>query len=350
MPAIRVLVVDDSALVRQMVTHVLAEVPRIEVVGTARDGVEALTLARELKPDVITLDIQMPKMDGLAALPHLVRDTNARVVMLSSVSDPETTYQALELGAVDFVGKPAQGLATALDELAKELVRAIRTAARISPAKRHVIASPPSAVPGASAADGDPDRLVVIAASTGGPLALERVFAGLRPDPHTAYLIVQHLPPGFAASLGARLGRAGGLPIVEAEDGTRLRAGHGYVAPYGSHMMVEGRPGRHTRIVLSEGPHIHGLRPSADPLFESAASEYGSRTTGVVLTGMGSDGAHGLLAIRKMGGRTIVQDEETSVVWGMPGAAVRLGAAAIVVPLDGIAAEIAAGTKEARRQ
>ncbi len=350
MPAIRVLVVDDSALVRQMVTHVLTGQARIEVIGTARDGVEAVKLARELNPDVITLDIQMPVMDGLEALPFLVRDTDARVVVLSSVNDPETTYQALERGAVDFVSKPSQGLASALDDLSRQLIRAIRIAYRISPEKRRVTPMRPGAGPATGAAAGDPDRVVVIASSTGGPLALEHVFAGLRADAHCAYLVVQHLPPGFSASLAARLGRAGGFPVVEAEDGMRLRAGHGYVAPYGTHMTVEGKPGAQTRIVLSDGPHIHGLRPSADPLFESAASTYRSRTTGVVLTGMGADGAHGLLSIRKAGGATIAQDEETSVVWGMPGSAVRLGAAEIVAPLDRVADEIAAAAREVRKR
>ena len=349
MPAIRVLVVDDSALVRQMVTHVLTGASNIEVVGTARDGVEALTLARQLNPDVITLDIQMPRMNGLEVLPHLVRDTEARVVMLSSVSDPDTTYQALESGAVDFVAKPSEGLATGLEALGMDLVRAIRTANRVPPEKRRIAKSAPGQRPGVSAADGDPDRLVAIAASTGGPLALEHVFAGLRPDPHSAFLVLQHLPPGFAASLAARLGRASGFPVVEAEDGMRVRTGHGYIAPHGKHMTIEGCPGGRTRIALSDGAHIHGVRPSADPLFESVAETFGMRSTGVVLTGMGSDGAHGLLAIRKAGGRTIAQDEKSSVVWGMPGAAVRLNAAAIVAPLDRIAAEIGGSGKEVRR-
>lgn len=240
------------------------------------------------------------------------------------------------------------GLATGLDELGTELVRAIRTAYRVPPEKRRIAPARPEAAPGLAAVEGDPDRVIVIASSTGGPLALEHVFAGLRSDPHTAFLVVQHLPPGFACSLAARLSRACGFEVVQAEDGMRLRAGHGYVAPYGTHMTIEGRPGGRTRIVLSEGPHIHGLRPSADPLFDSAAEVFGPRVIGVVLTGMGSDGAHGLLAIKRAGGTTVVQDEDSSVVWGMPGAAVRLGAAMSVLPLDRIADQITR-MKEAKR-
>jgi two-component system chemotaxis response regulator CheB len=187
---------------------------------------------------------------------------------------------------------------------------------------------------------GDPYQLVCIAASTGGPLALERVFAGLRTDASVSYLVVQHLPAGFAGSFAARLGRVAGFPVLEAADGMRLRSGVGYVAPYGTHMQVIGAPGAATLIRLVDGPTLHGLKPSADPLFESAAECFGSAVTGVVLTGMGSDAALGMVAIRAAGGSTIAQDEDTSVVWGMPGAAVKLGATQFVVPIDRVAVEI----------
>jgi two-component system chemotaxis response regulator CheB len=181
---------------------------------------------------------------------------------------------------------------------------------------------------------------VCIASSTGGPLALERVFAGLLTDAPAAFLVVQHLPAGFSGSFAERLSRVAGFTVLEAMDGMRVRAGWGYLAPYGTHMKVTGSPGFETTIRLVDGPTLHGLKPSADPLFESAAEAYGSAVTGVVLTGMGSDAALGMVAIQDAGGATIAQDEETSVVWGMPGAAVRLGAAQYVVPIDRVAVEV----------
>jgi two-component system chemotaxis response regulator CheB len=341
MASIRVLVVDDSALVRQIVTHVLSEAPRVEVVGTARNGVEAVAAVRKLMPDVVTLDIQMPEMDGLEALKHIIRDSSARVVMLSSLDDPETTYKALETGAVEFIAKPREGLASSMDRLSGELVRAVRTAYAISPDKRLTPVPPVAAVePPADRSPSDPIQLVVIASSTGGPLALERVFAGLRSDAPAAFLVVQHLPAGFSGSFAARLARVAGFPVVEAADGMRVSAGVGYIAPYGTHMKVSGAPAHATTIQLVDGPTLHGLKPSADPLFESAAEAYGSAVTGVVLTGMGSDGALGMVAIRAAGGTTVAQDEDTSVVWGMPGAAVHLGAAQYVVPIDRVAVEV----------
>lgn len=341
MAAIRVLVVDDSALVRQIITHVLGDAPRIEVVGVARNGVEAVEAVKALNPDVVTLDIQMPEMDGMEALRLIVRDSDARVVMLTSVDDPEVAYRALEAGATDFILKPREGLASSIDRLTVELVRAVKAAHAASPDKR-ARTTPPTApaVPHLPAVGGDPERLVCIAASTGGPLALDRVFAGLEPDASAAFLVVQHLPAGFSTSLAARLSKVAGFPVEEAATGMRVLAGHGYVAPHGTHMRVVGAPGSPTRIELVKGPTLHGLIPSADPLLESAAECFGARTIGVVLTGMGSDAAVGLLSVREAGGHTIAQDEQTSVVWGMPGSAVKIGAAQCVVPIDRVAVEI----------
>jgi two-component system chemotaxis response regulator CheB len=289
----------------------------------------------------------MPEMDGLEALRHIVRESKARVVMLTSVDDPDTTYRALELGAIEFIGKPHEGLASAIDRLGSELVRAVRTAYAVSPGKRSQAAPPAAASePKPAAAPGDPQSVVVIASSTGGPLALEQVFAGLRTDEPASFLVVQHLPAGFATSFAARLARIAGFPVVEAQDGMRLQIGNGYVAPWGTHMRIEGKPGHATLIRLVEGPTLHGLKPSADPLFESAAEAFGKRVVGVVLTGMGSDGAYGLSVIRAAGGSTIAQDEDTSVVWGMPGAAVRLGAAQSVAPIEKVAVEVRRALRE----
>lgn len=343
---IRVLVVDDSALIRQMLTHALALDPRIEVVGIARNGVEAIERARALEPDVVTLDIEMPELSGLEALPHLIRDTQARVLMLSSLDDPDTTYAALSAGAVDFIPKPKGGFASSLSDLADGLIKKIKTAYRIDPDKRFQIST--AKLAGRDGADADAlpaaggplRRLVVLAASTGGPPALEQVFTGLSPDLPAAYLVVQHLPAGFTESFARRLAKLSGLPVREGRAGTVIESGHGYIAPHGSHMVVRGVPGGRTTIGLRDLPPLHGVKPSADPLFESAAEAYGASVTGVVLTGMGQDGAAGLAAIVGAGGRTVVQDEDSSVVWGMPGAAVRRGAAHAIVPIDRVATEI----------
>lgn len=352
---IRVLVVDDSALIRQMLTHALALDPRIEVVGIARTGAEAIEKVVELKPDVITLDIEMPEMSGLDALPYIMRESPARVLMLSSVDDPDTTYTALSRGAVDFIAKPRGGFASSLTDLAELLLKKIKIAYRIEPDKRggQTGGAPPTTPldpsrvrkttgPCASTMN----RVVVIAASTGGPPALEQVFSGLTDDLPAAFLVVQHLPTGFAASLAKRLAMRAGFPIVEAQGGMRVEPGHGYVAPAGWHLTVRGRSGQAASLSLDDSAARHGVRPSADSLFESAAKAFGSSVTGVVLTGMGQDGAVGLAAIRGVGGTTVVQDESTSVVWGMPGAAVKIGAAQYIVPLDRVATEIRRTVRE----
>lgn len=340
---IKVLVVDDSALIRQMLSRALSVDPSIEIVGSAKTGLEAIEKANALQPDVVTLDIEMPELSGLEALPHIVKTTPARVVMLSSLSDAETTYQALERGAVDFLVKPAAGVALSLADLSEVLIKKIKTANRVSPDRRLVSGAekmqaglPPSS--GSGPRRGPAERAVAIAASTGGPPALERVFSGLTAELPAAYLVVQHLPAGFTASLARRLARVTDIEVVEAEDGMPIEEGVAYLAPHGTHTRVTGVSVR--RLGLEEGPPLHGVRPAADPLLESVASAYGDRAVGVVLTGMGADGAAGLKFIREAGGDTIAQDEETSVVWGMPGAATRLGAAARVVPIGSVSAEI----------
>lgn len=352
---IRVLVVDDSALIRQMLAHALALDPRIEVVGIAKTGVEAIEKVIELKPDVITLDIEMPEMTGLDALPYIMRESPARVLMLSSVDDPDTTYAALSRGAVDFIAKPKGGFASSLTDLAELLLKKIKTAYRIDPDKRGgetggaVLAElrgPSQLRKSEGPCACTMDRVVVLAASTGGPPALEQVFAGLSEDLPASYLVVQHLPPGFTASLAKRLAKQAGFPVVEAENGMKVEPGHGYVAPAGRHMTVGGRSKLTASLALDDSATRHGVRPSADSLFESAAKAFGSGVTGVVLTGMGQDGAAGLAAIRGVGGTTVVQDEPTSVVWGMPGAAVKMGAAQFVVPLDRVATEIRRTVRE----
>jgi len=343
---IRVLVVDDSALIRQMLTRALAMDPRVEVVGTAKTGVEAVEKSRELQPDVVTLDIEMPEMTGLEALPHIRKHTTARIVMLSAVDDPDTTYRALSMGAVDFIPKPASGVAGSITELSEVLIKKIKTANRITAEHAARVHEQMAPVGGDQRSDTEADAptgplvaCVAIASSTGGPPALERVFAGLSGSMPAAYIIVQHLPAGFSASLARRLEAAGEIPVAEARDGDVIEPGRAYIAPHGWHAAVEKSAGAF-RIRLTEDAPLHGVRPAADVLLKSVADVFGDAGVGVVLTGMGADGASGAREIRLAGGDTIVQDENTSVVWGMPGAAVRLGAASRVVPVGLVAAEI----------
>lgn len=354
MPAtIRVLVVDDSALIRQMLTRALSMDPRIEVIGTAKTGIEAVEKSRELHPDVVTLDIEMPELSGLEALPHLRKHSDARVVMLSSLDDPDTTYRALSLGAVDFLTKPQAGVASSITELTDMLLKKIKTAYRITPAQAAAVFDAVQAqragdpTPSGVADTVVPDRMagvpatvcVAIASSTGGPPVLERVFSGLSRSLDAAFILVQHLPPGFSSSLARRLSTVGDIPVVEAARGQVLERGCAYIAPYGRHVVVR-RDGVVGTLDFTEEAPRHGVRPAADPLLESVAEHFGSDGVAVVLTGMGSDGAEGALAVRLAGGDVVVQNEESSVVWGMPGAALRRGATHRVTPVGLIAAEI----------
>jgi len=347
---IRVLVVDDSALIRQMLTRALSVDPRVEVVGTARTGVEAISQAQLLAPDVITLDIEMPELSGLEALPYIRKACDARILMLSTLDDPDTTYEALSLGAIDFIPKPKSGVASSLSELSDSLLKKIRTAYRVTPGvaseQYHPAAETAAGAPGSAGGQrvsaGQPvhiESLVAIAASTGGPPALERLFSGLSASLPASYLIVQHLPQGFSSSLARRLSAVGDIEVVEAGAGMPLRVGTAYLAPSGRHMVVE-TVGGMPRIGFDDSPSMHGVRPSADPLFQSVSEAFGANTVGVVLTGMGADGKDGMTMIRDAGGTTIAQDEATSVVWGMPGAAAKSGAARYVVPIGLIAAEV----------
>lgn len=351
--AIKVLVVDDSALIRQMLGRVLSVDPRLEVVGTARNGVEAIEKALELAPDVITLDIAMPELTGIEALPYLMKATPARVVMLSSLDDSDTTYQALAQGAVDFLVKPKTGVATSLTEFSEILIKKIMTAYRISPERRfelrHISQPVAELLPAARAAElpstaAKIEKIVAIAASTGGPPALETVFSGLTAALPAAYVVVQHLPAGFTESLARRLSRVTDVHVEEGRPGVLLRPGVAYIAPHGRHMKVVGSTA--ARLRMEDGPPMHGVRPAADPLFMSVGEAFGPRSIGVVLTGMGSDGAQGLKHILDGGGETIVQDEKSSTVWGMPKAAIGVGAADRVVPLQQVAVEIRRAFRE----
>ncbi len=354
---IKVLVVDDSALIRQMLTRALSLDPRIQVVGSAKTGVEAIEKVASLDPDVITLDIEMPELTGIEALPHITRSSRARVVMLSGVDDPDTTYQALALGAVDFIVKPRAGFATSLSDLSELVIKKIKTAYRVDPERRMVsgvahagqietLSESPETRRQQAPLGAAPvlERAVAFAASTGGPPALELVFSGLSRSLPCTYVIVQHLPAGFTASLARRLSKVTDIRVIEGRQGMVLEGGTAYIAPHGAHMLVEGT--KRPRIQLHDTPTAHGVRPAADPLFLSVAASFGPRSVGVVLTGMGSDGALGLKAIHEAGGDTIAQDEDSSVVWGMPGSAARIGAVDRIVSLARVAAEIRRTARE----
>jgi len=342
-----VLVVDDSAFMRKLVSEVVESTGEFRVLGTARDGQDALRQVASLDPDLVTLDVDMPGLDGLAALEYIMRDHPRPVVMLSAGSTEggaDATLRALERGAVDFVRKPSGAISLDLDLVREQLLQALRAASGVRVATHPVLASghlpaPPKPAPLQVPLAGAPSRVVCIAASTGGPAALAQIIPALPAWPDTAVLIVQHMPAGFTASFARRLDAASALTVHEAADGEPLRAGHAYVAPGGTHLRVHGSPDL-PRLALSEDPPQWGVRPAADPLFASVAQLFGANAIGVVLTGMGRDGADGLLAVRHAGGRAVVQDVATSVVPGMPEAARKLAGVDVVAPLHEIAAAI----------
>ena len=335
---IRVLVVDDSAFVRKAVERMLGSVDDIEVVGFAADGEEGLAKARELHPDVVTLDIRMPRLGGLETLERLMAEQPVPVLLMSTLTQEgaEVTLRGLELGAMDFVDKSSVQPMSMLS-LADELVAKIRALggararARPKPARGRA----------AGSAEAPAAECVVIAASTGGPSALQTVVSGLPAGFPAAVLVVQHIPRGFTKSLAERLDARSAIPVREARDGEVVLPGHILLAPAGIHMKIaRGRDA--VAVVLDEEPRDALHRPSADVLMASAAKAFGPRALGVVLTGMGSDGTEGLRAIRERGGLTLAEAEETCVIFGMPKAAIEAGVVNRVAPLERIAGEVLA--------
>jgi len=332
---IRVLVVDDSAFVRKAVGRMLATADDIEVVGFARDGEEGLALARELRPDVVTLDVRMPKLGGLETLERLMAEQPVPVLLMSTLTQEgaETTLRGLELGAMEFVDKSSVEPMSMLS-LAEELISKIRAlgGARVR--------SRPRPQPKAEGAAGRPTaQCVTIAASTGGPSALQAVVSALPAAFPAAVVIVQHIPRGFTRSLAERLDARSAIPVREARHGDAVEPGRVLLAPAGIHTrLVRSRAG--VEVSLEEEPSEALHRPSADVLMSSAAEVYGALAVGVVLTGMGSDGTEGLRAIRQRGGLTLAEAEETCVIFGMPKAAIEAGVIERTLPLDRIAAEI----------
>jgi len=335
---IRVLVVDDSAFVRKAIERMLGTVADIEVVGFAADGEEGLAKARELQPDVVTLDVRMPRLGGLETLERLMAEQPVPVLLMSTLTQEgaEVTLRGLELGAMDFVDKSSVQPMSMLS-LTEELVAKVRALgsahARVRPRRARAGGGEASDVPRA--------ECVVIAASTGGPTAIQVVVSALPAAFPAAVLVVQHIPRGFTKSLSERLDARSAIPVREARDGEVVERGVVLVAPAGIHTKLALRKGV-VEIALDEEPRDSLHRPSADVLMASAAGVYGQHTLGVVLTGMGADGTEGLRAIRGKGGLTLAESEETCVIYGMPKAAIEAGVVDRAIPIERVAGEILA--------
>lgn len=343
----RVLVVDDSAFMRKIVSDLLAEDPELEVIGTARDGLDGVEKARTLRPDVMTLDVEMPRLDGFGTLQKLAVEAPVPVVMVSSLTKQgaAATFRCLSLGAVDFVAKPSGTISLDMATVQAELIAKVKAAARARPRYRRsplretlqrAEAPPPTPSRPAIVSGRAAERIVIIGSSTGGPGALQEVIPLLPGDLGAAVLVVQHMPPGFTASLADRLDRHAALSVREATEGDLVAPDQVLIAPGGLHMLISDQ----RRIVLSEDPPVHGVRPAVDRTLQSAVPIWQQRAVGVILTGMGHDGARGMLALKQAGGYGIAQDEETAVVYGMPRVAREVGGVDEVLPLPQIAAAI----------
>ncbi len=351
--SIRVLIVDDSLFMRAAIKKLLETDGRFEVVGQAKDGEDGVRLALELQPDVVTMDFNMPKLDGAQATREIMRQRPTPIVLLSAHARQggKETLLALSAGAVDFVTKPSGEVSADFSKVAAELVGKVAAAAEAHPVAlaplireriSRVSLPPPPGSPvtrssGAVRAITQPLqvglRVVVVAVSTGGPAALTRLVPALPPKPPFAMVIVQHMPEGFTAALAERLHEISDIDVHEAQDGETLQAGTCVLAPGDRHLVfLDGG-----RVRLTSDPPVHGCRPAGDVTLRSAAQVFGRRVTGVVMTGMGKDGAEGLAAVHAAGGRTIAQDRATSVIYGMPKAAIELGVVDEVLPLDEIA-------------
>jgi len=332
---IKVLIVEDSAVVRQFLEYVLNSDPEIQVIGAARDGEEALELVKEKKPDVITMDINMPRMDGFEATRRIMESFPTPIVIVSASWDArevETTFRAMEAGAVAAVPKPRGGNHPELEPDVRELIQTVKLMSEVKVVRRWPARKSTPTVPQTLDARGKGARgdieVVAIGASTGGPIPIQTILSGLPEEFPAPILVVQHISRGFVPGFTEWLSSSSRLKLKVASDGDLLDRGRVYIAPDGLHMGV--RDG--SRIELSSDEPEHSVRPSVSYLFRSVAKTYGRKSAGVLLSGMGIDGAEELKLMRDKGAATFVQDEKTSVVWGMPGEAVRLGAAQYVFP------------------
>ena len=342
---IRVIVVDDSALVRSLLSEIINRQRDMECIGTANDPLVAREMIRELNPDVITLDVEMPRMDGIDFLGRLMRLRPMPVVMISTLTErgAEVTMKALELGAIDFVAKPRVGLASGLNDLAAQIVDKIRVAA-VAQVRRAPVRDAAPAGGGAAHAPApasallgrlSTEKLICIGASTGGTEAIKEVLVQMSAD-SPAIVITQHMPPGFTTSFAARLNGLCQITVKEAVNGERILPGHAYIAPGGTQFHVA-RSGANYVAVVDDGPPVNRHKPSVEVLFKSAAAVVGRNAFGIMLTGMGNDGAAAMREMKDAGSYNYVQDEATCIVFGMPREAIAHGAADEVLPLGQIA-------------
>jgi len=352
MKLIRVLIIDDSALIRKVLTRVFDSSPDIEVVGTAEDPIYAREQIKKLNPDVLTLDVEMPRMDGLTFLSNLMRLRPMPVVMISTLTEKgaDVTLRALELGAVDFIAKPKLDASNGLNSYADDIIAKVKAASfshvkplnshrnnarsapveiRIQPTKSRIESNVSSQRTSAN------DKLIALGASTGGTESIKEVIRKL-PATTPAIVISQHLPLAFSESFARHVGQVSQMTTCIASEGQPIYSGTVYIAPGDQHLMIA-KSGNHYVCRLNDGPKVNRHKPSVDVMFRSVAQNVGSNAIGVLLTGMGADGANGMNEMHEAGSSTIIQDENTSVVWGMPGAAFKLGCTDHVVPLNRVA-------------
>jgi len=361
MSKIKVLIVDDSALVRQVMTEILNANSAIEVIGTAQDPLDAREKIKKLKPDVLTLDVEMPKMDGITFLANLMRLHPLPVVMVSTLTEKgaDITFEALELGAIDFVSKPKIDVTEGLNEYAAEICEKVITASHVNVSKisdrraRKVTSTstPESGITPKLSADAvlekrrasntrlkTTEKIIALGASTGGTEAIKEVLMSMPAD-SPGIVISQHIPEAFSKPFAERMDKNSAMTVYEAVDGQQILPGHVYIAPGNRHLIVE-RSGARYICRLNDGPLVNRHKPSVDVMFRSVAHNVGPNAIGVILTGMGADGAEGLKEMLENGATTLVQDEKSSVVWGMPGEAYKIGAAQDQYPLENIAKEL----------
>lgn len=354
MKKIRVMIIDDSAVVRTLLTELLSRDREIEVVGVAVDPISAKQKIGSLNPDVLTLDVEMPRMDGLSFLEELMQKRPMPVVMVSSLTDKggETTLRALELGAVDFVTKPKIDLTAKLPDIVENITSKIKAAAGVSVRPRSAVKKPSKKLStdvmlkkaGETAMIRTTEKVVAIGSSTGGTEAVKDILEVMPPD-SPGIVIVQHMPERFTRLFADRLDKTCAIDVREARDGDRVIPGHALIAPGSDHMLLK-RSGADYYVEVKKGPLVNRHRPAVDVLFRSAAKYGGKNVIGVILTGMGDDGARGLKEMKDVGAYTIAQDEKSCVVFGMPKEAIERGGACSILPLDDICEDVLMACRE----
>ncbi len=339
----KILIVDDSAYTRQVIRNIIEQDMKLEVVGIASDGIDAMAKTLRLKPDIITLDFEMPEMDGFSFLRWLMRERPTPVIMVSSFNDSKTVFKALELGAVDFIAKPTKRASIELRTIEKDLLlklRGIKTI-RLDKLSRNLelLDREDAAAQPSEKTKSRNVEIVAIGSSTGGPAALQIILTRLPADFQAAVVVSQHMPRGFTGPLAERLNKLAHLNIREAKDHETVEPGNILICPGGFHMGLMKR-GSKVVTFLKEGQLEDKYTPSVDFMMQSAAEVYGARAMGVILTGMGNDGKSGMVEIKNKGGYTIAESEETAVVFGMPGEAIKAGGVETILPLSEISAAV----------